>query len=70
VEVNPLIPAGKWEWFCLDGAPYHGRLLSIVWDATGRKFGRGKGLAVFADGVEIARAPDLRRITGKLPSPV
>ena len=67
IEVNPLVPAGKWEWFCLDGAPYHGRRLSIVWDPTGRRFGRGRGLAVFADGVEIARAPDLRRVTGKLP---
>jgi hypothetical protein len=66
VEVNPLVPPGTWDWFALDGVPYHGRVLSIVWDRTGAKFGRGQGLAVFADGAEIARAPDLRRVTGRL----
>ncbi len=66
VEVNPLLPAGKWDWFCLDRVPYHGRGLSILWDKTGTKFGKGKGLRVFADGNEIAHAPDLGRVTGQL----
>jgi hypothetical protein len=64
VEVNPLLPRGTWDWFALDRVPYHGRMLSIVWDRAGTKFGKGKGLAVFADRREIARSPDLRRITG------
>jgi hypothetical protein len=68
VEVNPLIPAGKWDWFCLDRVPYHGREISIVWDRTGAKFGKGKGLRVFADGKEIAQAAELSRITGRLGS--
>jgi hypothetical protein len=63
VEVNPLLPAGKWQWFCLDRIPYHGKLLTIVWDEAGTKFGKGKGLRVFADGKEIARAPQLGRVT-------
>ena len=25
VEVNPLVPDGKWDWFCLDNVPYHGK---------------------------------------------
>jgi hypothetical protein len=66
VEVHPLIPAGAWDWFCLDNLPYHGHNLTILWDRTGRKFGRGKGLRIFDGGREIARAPDLRRVTGKL----
>lgn len=48
VEVNPLIPAGRWDWFCLDNVPYHNTTLTILWDRTGRKFGRGKGLVVMA----------------------
>ena len=66
VEVNPLIPAGAWEYFCLDGVAYHGRMLTILWDKTGKKYGRGAGLAVWADGKEIARRDDLGRLTGKL----
>lgn len=29
VEVNPLIPEGKWDYFCLDNVLYHGRNLTI-----------------------------------------
>jgi hypothetical protein len=67
VEVQPLLPAGTWDWFCLDNVPYHGRSLAIVWDRTGKKFGKGTGLRVFADGKEIAHAPALGRVTGRLP---
>jgi hypothetical protein len=66
VEVNPLLPAGRWDWFCLDRIPYHSRTLTILWDKTGAKFGKGQGLRVFAGGKEIAHAADLIRITGTL----
>ena len=66
VEVNPLVPDGKWDWFCLDNVWYHGRTVTIVWDKTGGKYGKGKGLRVFADGREIARSEALGRVTGRL----
>ncbi len=66
VEVNPLVPDGKWDWFCLDNVLYHGRILTILWDKTGDKYGKGKGLRVLADGREIARSEALGRITGRL----
>lgn len=66
VEIDPLLPRGAWDWFSLDRVPYHGRLLTILWDRTGARFGRGKGLAIFADGREIARSPQLSRLTGRL----
>jgi hypothetical protein len=66
VEVSPLLPAGKWDWFCLDNVLYHGRLLTVLWDKTGTKFRKGKGLRVFADGKEIAKSAELARVTGKL----
>ncbi|HEX3878398.1 MAG TPA: glycosyl hydrolase family 65 protein [Bryobacteraceae bacterium] len=66
VEVHPLLPANRWDWFCLDRIPYHGRNLTIIWDKNGSNFGRGKGLRVLADGKEIAHAPGLTRITGPL----
>ncbi len=69
VEVHPLLPDTAWDWFCLDRVAYHGRNLTVLWDRTGRKFGRGKGFRVLCDGREIARAAGLRRVTGRLRQP-
>ena len=66
VEVNPLVPDGTWDWFCLDNVPYHGRTLTVLWDKTGTKYGKGKGLRVLADGRRIARSDSLGRATGRL----
>jgi hypothetical protein len=67
VEVNPLMPEGLWDWFCLDNVLYHGRTLTIVWDKNGTKYGRGTGLRILADGEEIGRSERLGRVTGSLP---
>ncbi len=66
VEVNPLLPDGTWDYFCLDNISYHGRTLTIVWDQSGRKYGRGKGLQVLCDGRQIARSDRLGRVSGRL----
>ena len=66
IEVDPLLPADTWDWFCLDGVPYHGHSLTIVWDRTGEHYGRGAGLSLWVDGREIARSDSLIRISGKL----
>lgn len=66
IEVNPLIPNNTWDWFCLDNILYHGRIITIMWDKTGRKYGKGKGLRIFANGKEIAKAHSLHRVTVKL----
>lgn len=66
VEINPLLPADKWDFFCLDNVLYHGRKLTVIWDRTGEKYGRGQGLSLFADGKKIAGARTLSRITGNL----
>ena len=55
VEVKPLVPESQWDWFCLDGVPYHGRSLTVLWDKTGARFGRGKGLQVLVDGRPSSR---------------
>jgi hypothetical protein len=67
VEVNPLLPAGTWDWFCLENVKYHGRNLTIIWDRDGKRFGRGAGLTVLADGKQIAHSEKLERVTGQLP---
>jgi hypothetical protein len=67
LEVFPLVPAGQWDWFALDQVRYHGKTISVIWDKTGQKYGKGQGLRIFADGKEIARAKELKRVTAKLP---
>ena len=68
VEVNPLVPEGALDYFCLDNVSYHGHNLTILWDKTGERYGRRKGLCVLADGKEIARSESLTRVTGSLPA--
>lgn len=66
VEVNPLLPAGKWDWFCLDNVLYHGKIITIVWDKTGLKYRKGKGLSVWVNGRKIVSSILLEKVTGKL----
>jgi hypothetical protein len=66
VEVNPLVPEA-WEYFCLDQVRYHGRWLTILWDKTGERYRKGKGLRIFADGKEVAASETLVRVTAPLP---
>ena len=66
VEVNPLVPDGVWDYFCLDNISYHGRIITILWDKTGKKYGKGEGLRVFADGREIVSSNGLGRVSGRL----
>ena len=68
VEVNPLVPEGAWDYFCLDQVRYHGRWLTIVFDKTGDRYKKGKGLRVLADGKEIAAADGLQRLIAVMPS--
>ena len=66
VEVNPLVPP-VWDYFCLDQIRYHGHWLTICYDKTGQRYGRGKGLRLFADGKELGEAKRIKRVTGQLP---
>jgi len=66
IEVDPLLPDDTWDYFCLDNVSYHGRLITIVWDETGDKYKKGKGLRVFSSGELVASSATLSRIAGKL----
>jgi predicted GH43/DUF377 family glycosyl hydrolase len=68
VEVNPLLPDGTWDYFCLDQVRYHGHWLTILYDKNGERYSKGKGLRIFADGMELASAGGLTRVTAQLPA--
>ena len=59
IEINPLIPADKWDWFCLDNVLYHGHNLTILWDKNGDRYHCGKGLRIFVNGKEAGHADTL-----------
>ncbi len=67
IEVNPLVPDGTWDWFSLDHVSYHGRTLTIVWDKTGKKYGRGAGLRIYVNGRLAAKTASLQKLTVRMP---
>jgi len=66
LEVSPLIPDDAWDWFCLDSLKYHGKIVTVLWDKTGDRYGKGAGLRIFVDGKEKAHLDKLGRITAAL----
>jgi hypothetical protein len=66
IEVYPLLPANKWDWFCLDNVLYHGKIITIVWDKTGLKYKKGKGLSVWVNGKKVASSLVVEKLTGRL----
>ena len=62
IEVNPLLPADKWTYFCLDNVRYHGHTLTIVYDRDGSRYHVGKGLRVYVNGHLKGQRSDLGRL--------
>ncbi len=65
IEVNPLLPEGKWDWFCLDNVLYHGHNITIIWDKDGSKYHLGKGLQVLVDGKQVGLSSTLSKLVIK-----
>ena len=47
---------------------FHGHWLTIVFDKDGTRYGKGKGLRIFADGNEIATWKRSSGLLGTLPT--
>lgn len=62
LEVNPLIEKDI-QSFCLENVPYHGNLVTIVWDADGSKYRQGTGLSVFVNGTRLSSTSSLGKVT-------
>jgi hypothetical protein len=66
LDIQPLATE-DWDYFALDEVWYRYRVISVFWDKSGKRYGQGKGLHIFADGSEIASASGLDRISAYLP---
>ena len=62
IVVNPLIPEGQWDYFCLDGVSYRGHMLTILWDRDGQHYHQGTGLTLMVDGTSVANRRDIGTI--------
>lgn len=66
LELKPLAPS-QWDYFALEDVSYHGRLLTILWDRDGHRYGKGVGFSVFVDGMKIASQPKLSEMAVQIP---
>ena len=57
VTVNPLFGEDDLEYFCADGILYHGHYITVVWDKTGERYNKGRGLTVLCNGETAGTMP-------------
>jgi F5/8 type C domain/Amylo-alpha-1,6-glucosidase len=58
LEINPLIPmdphsTNSIEYFCVENIPYHGQLVTIVFDRDGTRYKTGAGLSAYVNGRQV-----------------
>ncbi len=61
LTINPLVP-DQWDWFCLDNVLIKEKQLTIIWDRSGKKYNKGKGLRVFINGREAGRSKEMEKL--------
>jgi len=66
LAVNPLIPDDEWDYFCLEDVMCHGKRITVMYDKTGSKYNKGKGLMIFVDGKQTATSQSLSLLKCKL----
>lgn len=54
IVIEPLIPEGAWDYFCLDRIRCAGKNITLLYDSTGDVYGMGKGFRVIVDGKTVA----------------
>lgn len=67
IVLRPLLPADAWDYFAVDGLPYHGHLLTILYDKTGKHYHHGTGMKLFVDGRQRASRRGLGPLEYVLP---
>lgn len=67
LEINPIgLKESEIGSFCLENVPYHGNLVTIVWDVDGKKYGQGAGLSVFVNGMAKFKAAPLGKSVSQI----
>jgi hypothetical protein len=74
VEISPLIPTdpnstNAIDYFCLENVPYHGQLVTIVYDRDGRHYKKGAGLSGYVNGRQVLAPSALGKKTIAISEP-
>ncbi|HKG05472.1 MAG TPA: glycosyl hydrolase family 65 protein, partial [Pedobacter sp.] len=64
--INPLVPEGKWDYFCLDKILYHDKELTILYDKFGTRYKKGKGFMIWVNGQRLVASKVLKRVVVNL----
>ena len=64
--INPLLPDNKWDYFCMENVPYHGRNITVLYDKNGTKYNNGTGFSVYVDGILAAHEDTYKEVTIQL----
>lgn len=75
LEINPLIPndsnsTNSLDYFCLENVPYHGQLVTIVFDRDGAHYKKGRGLSVYLNGHQVLTPSALGKKTIPISEPI
>lgn len=65
--INPLLPDKSWEYFCLDSLFYKGKVITICYDRTGKRYNREKGFAVYVNEKLVHLSDFPEKVTMNLP---
>lgn len=65
--LQPLVPA-NWSYFAIENLPYHGTLLTMIWDKSGTHYGNcSAGFSVYSNGSLFHHQRDLKAFNVTLP---
>lgn len=62
ITIQPLIPEGTWDWFALDHIKVKDHELTVIWDRTGERYGKGKGFMVWVDGNLAHHSEEVKKV--------
>lgn len=65
--LQPLVPS-NWSYFAVESLPYHGTLLTLIWDQTGAHYGNmSAGLSIYSNGTLFHNQATLGAVNVTLP---
>ena len=63
LTVYPLFDESQLDYLCTDGVKCGDRYVTVIFDKTGERYGRGKGLTVLVDGKVRAASDKIEKIS-------
>lgn len=62
IVINPLIPDDCWDYFCLDDVSCQGKIITVIFDKKGTKYGKGKGFMIYVNNKCLSHTATVQKI--------